>query len=285
MLIQGGGEKIDSVDEKKLDKLTKQYGKCCKDVVSRAGTIRTFPYGMDRYRRYYWCLPSFKGILVESHESAVHQPATDPTDNHLTLEQLSQVSTDVNIEANTPVTLNTSSEAPPVNSGSGLAVSAAEQVVGAADATSADVGAKVDQLEIKPSIIKHNELKHDIICKSNCEGNNSSLKSAATIDSSTACCKPTTTSSSGTSPHLPPNGFSNSPHSIASWLSSTIDNIFTQQKSTGSPSQSSITSSQGSSGHLTAATISNDLPGQPTHNSTSDSIDPWFDLDRYVCAE
>ncbi|XP_067934838.1 bromodomain adjacent to zinc finger domain protein 2B-like isoform X2 [Watersipora subatra] len=81
---QMGEDKPDGED-KKLEKLLKQYSKCCKDVVTRSSTVRTFPYGMDRYRRYYWCLPSFKGILVESSESSVHKLSSDPTDLNLTL--------------------------------------------------------------------------------------------------------------------------------------------------------------------------------------------------------
>ena len=92
-VLKVGEEKVETVEEKKLDKLLKQYTKCCKDVVAKFSTVRSFPYGMDRYRRYYWSLPSFKGILVQSHESSVHQHTSDSSDLNVVLAQPSETST------------------------------------------------------------------------------------------------------------------------------------------------------------------------------------------------
>lgn len=246
---------MDSADEKKLEKLTKQYAKCCKDVVTKCGTVRTFPYGMDRYRRYYWSLPSFRGVLVESHESSVHSTASAATDRKLNMQQPSESEKEEKVEdSRVPQT---------------AAVCKVEHI---------ETGElKLDDVkcEIKP-VVPASDMPEVKV-----------TDSAISLNESPKTAVP-----------VKLNGMKSASHSIASWLSSTIDNIFTKEggeEGTHTSSHSPLTSSQSTSQYNNSSTSLTSsppivVPVLPATNhvttlppqlyTQTDNVDAWFELAR-----
>lgn len=228
-----------------MDKLSKQYNKCCKDVATKSGTVRTFPYGMDRFRRYYWCLPSFKGVLVESHESSVHESASGPTDSALKLEEPSP---DKVKECKDQVVENTSGD------------------------NKTEPGAKTETVDIEPESVKPDNIKAELDETVIASRTDVNIKSTSTKE------------------HIEQPDKLDYTRSIASWLNSTIDNIFTQQKGLRSTSQNSLPSSQSCSSlsSLPQAGSSSFIPNGLAHTSLHPSnsagslteIDSWFELGR-----
>jgi len=166
--------------------MTKQHRKLCREVRRCAGTLRTLPFGMDRYRRYYWSLPSFKGTLVESKESSLSEAFGSPDDYAVTDAQPNPVK---------------------VKSDEKSVEGAAEMNGNAMDTNENDV---------------KDEVKSDVKAE---EGRTPGgiKKESSQLDSSQTAEPPNLSSTPSQPPRV--NGAVGG-HSITSWLNSTIDSIF-----------------------------------------------------------
>ena len=301
----------------------------------KSGTVRTFPLGMDRYRRYYWCLPSFKGVLVESIESSIHPTSSGDSDYNLRLaEPKPEAEAKAGVESESHTTKDVK-----VENGE-LSVEKMETLEMKSEIKCEPEINVTDISPMKSEHVKTENSKMDSkdplfsIGNSVEDNNTDTTKSKIFIDNSESLdntkpqqtsdnTKQTSSLTNNSSSHsqftssipqqnkdqtgIRPNGVTNShsPHSIASWLSSTIDSIFIRENavsvSSGTePPSATCTGRQSSaappppiSSQHTITTQSGDvkniiIPSQPLPTASAYTLpsnvmdDQWFELSRYI---
>lgn len=261
-----------SAEDKKLEKLNKQYKKVCKDVMTVANSIRTLPYGMDRYRRLYWSLPTFKGLIVESLESSVDMLTSGPSDTQLNLEALKPACLEDSNQA-----LDTKlPEQAEDNSKKDVTEAGYVETKVSSEKKMEDDKSTLVLEEAKTVLVNH---KLEPVETSTPEVKPSDLKNSETQSTEPGVIMDTpklpqrtqsmTQSVTSNSVSVLNGSAATSTHSIASWLNSTIDNIF------------------GASGART--NLANNISSQHTntgHNlvnvsaSQGDAEESWFELNR-----
>ncbi|KAG7464102.1 hypothetical protein MATL_G00183700 [Megalops atlanticus] len=66
------GDQAASVEEleKQIEKMTKQQSQIRRKLFEASHSLRSMPFGQDRYKRRYWVLPQCGGVFVEGMENA-----------------------------------------------------------------------------------------------------------------------------------------------------------------------------------------------------------------------
>lgn len=252
-------------EERKLDKLNRQYGTVCRDLVSSCGTVRTLPYGMDRYRRCYWRLPSLRGLLVESREcSVVDDSSSGVSDCLVKLAKPTKAASadDNHVKEENPTLPDTSHSQTQGKTTPNTAIAPLPQKL--------EVDLKSEPMDTSTPTSQSNPVRPnqpDTV-------SSTPLKPAAS-DSQSACTISGSTSLQIQQAKQPTNA-SPSAHSIASWLSSTIDSIFgAAEQETKSPAidKSVVNSSHDHTSNLSTAPTVVKVEKTPNTNE-------WFELNR-----
>lgn len=277
----------------------------------KSGTVRTFPLGMDRYRRYYWCIPSFKGVLVESSESAIHPTSSGDSDCHLRLaEPKSEAKEEKYVKAESQLIQDIKSEKEEEPSEKDQAMEAKSEPKSEPEINVTDlspVKSETVKLENKMDTTVSSNIEQSMLDKS------SDSKIGNDVENQDSSKPQQTSLTNNSSPHSPltslhkeetkdqisrPNGVNNShsPHSIASWLSSTIDSIFIRENATTVTSEADPMTSTSQphappiTSQHTITTQSGDvkniiIPSQPLATASAYILpttvdDQWFELSR-----
>lgn len=282
--------KPSTAEEKKLEKLRKQYGKVCRDVFTACNTVRTLPFGMDRFRRLYWHLPPLRGVIIESLESSLNDLTSCPTDLSLKLEDPYLPSPTENQSTKQS---NHSTE---------------QHLTEIKSETKPDMTS--ENMDTEPT-----NFSTPLICKTEAEKLDL-IKSCPKLELPDTLSSQVVNGYSITPPLLAKNAttttgtLGDASQSVASWLNSTIDNIFGASVAPPSSGRASVDSasllsssrinSQTDLGQSASQSPDQPKPIQSTSSlvlppfsqstnglvqpqaTVSEADDTWFDLNRFV---